>query len=167
MMPPPISWCPLDAGARSQAPRRIIVHAMAERVDDGGVDGPKHATEFLAEAGLSAHALITPGGRIIRCRQDAEGAYHAKGHNTDSLGVEFLVSGAHDYASFKVAIGQPYLTPVQYRAGLWLVAHWLEVHAIGIESVRRHSDVDPRRKVDPGAGFPWEQLLAELDRSEP
>jgi len=154
----------LEHGSDQQSPSRIIIHAMAEYIHiDAAAStalkipaGDYHAHEFLNLSGLSAHILGTPSGVRIRCREDNEGAWHAKGHNTNSLGYEFLVPGLHDYGSFLATIKRPYLTAEQYEAGIEQVRDWVKNH--NIKRMDRHSDVDPVRKKDPGDGFPWKQF---------
>jgi N-acetyl-anhydromuramyl-L-alanine amidase AmpD len=150
---------PLPKGAKNQLPSRIVLHAMGEyvKLDSGN----KHAYDFLKDIGLSAHALICPDGTIIRCRDDNQGAYHARGFNTDSLGVEFLVTGKHTYSSFKSAIKKPYLTFEQHISGVELLRDWCSKHTI--VSIDRHSDIDPERKVDPGEGFPFDLILKDIE----
>ena len=78
---------PLLTGPRHQTPNKIVVHAMGEFINN------KPAWAFLESIGLSAHIFVTPSGVIVRSRKDRQGAWHAKGFNTDSLGIEFLVPG--------------------------------------------------------------------------
>ena len=132
-------------------PTQIVIHAMGEFV--GGMFAP----DFLRSIELSAHALVTPSGVVIQTRADQYGAYHAKGHNITSLGVEILVGGVHDYTSFVKAIKTDWVTPQQFEATAELVREWRSKH--GINAIVRHSDIDPGRKVDPGAGFHWERFL--------
>ena len=96
-------------GTPHNAPKTIVIHAMAEYL-------PMHATEFLDTVKLSAHVLVAPDGTLYRCREDSSGAHHAKGFNMDSLGLEVLVAGKHDYGSFVEATKTPYVTDEQYRA---------------------------------------------------
>ena len=98
-------------------------------------------------------------GVIIRSRKDEEGGYHAKGFNSNSLGVEFLVPGLHTYATFTNAIKKKYLSTAQYNAGVELVKSWIDKHEIS--NIDRHSDLSPGRKVDPGQGFPWQRFLED------
>lgn len=148
---------PLEAGADNQTPSQIVVHAMGEYIEFDPHD--YHAVDFLRKMGLSAHAFVTPSGVIIRSREDDAGAYHAKGINTDSLGVEFLVPGVHTYTTFLDTIKRKYLTTPQYQAGVQLVLDWRVQH--GIANIDRHSDLSPGRKSDPGKGFPWERFLQD------
>jgi len=142
-------------------PTRIVVHAMGEHIQDDGVpDMYRHAASFLNEYKLSAHMLIAPNGDVYRCRFDDECASHARGFNTDSLGVEFLVQGNHNYTTFIEAIKTPYITPNQFESGLMVVKDWMQLHAI--KRIDRHSDLSPGRKVDPGEGFPWEEFNRSL-----
>ncbi len=148
----------LEHGRSTNTPTKIIVHAMAEFLEGG--DRDLHAAPFLDKLGLSAHILITPSGDLIRCRNDNEGAWHAKGHNTNSLGIEFLVPGCHTYETFKTAIKEDWVSETQYQAGLACIQNWC--NAWHIKSVERHSDVSVGRKVDPGKGFPIDRLLSEV-----
>ncbi len=148
----------LPYGASHQNPNVIIVHAMSEYFM---VRGKKvHAVEFLNEIRLSAHALISPNGDVFICRSDREGAYHARGHNTDSLGIEFLVEGLNSYSEFIDKIKTDYITEEQMQAGVDVCKKWIDSNDITL--VTRHSDVSPERKVDPGSGFDWSLFLSKL-----
>lgn len=152
---------PLKHGAGDQIPNKIIIHSMGEFI---GIDGwANHAIQFLDRKGWSAHSFIAPNGINYRCRDDTQGAYHALSHNTDSLGLEFLVPGVHTYSSFLKAISKPYVDSIQYRAGVAQVKYWIKHW--GITNIVRHSDIDPDRKVDPGEGFPWNMFLHDIGMS--
>lgn len=151
---------PLPKGASKNDPKMIILHAMGEWIHDK--ENYYYATEWLKHLGLSAHALITPSGVTIKCRAEVQGAYHAKGHNTDTLGVEFLVPGVHTYDSFLRTIKEFYITEPQYLAGIRLVRQWMITHNIKKDGIKTHQQIDPERKYDPGEGFPLYKFLDEL-----
>ena len=117
----------------------------------------RHAVDFLEHVKLSAHALIEPSGVVIRCRDDDQRAWHARGFNHTHLGVEVLVPGEHTYASFVRAIDQPgWANDAQMVALRELCGVWCERWGLEADDIKGHCDVDPGRKVDPGRGF---QLL--------
>jgi len=146
---------PSPFGAAHQTPKRIIVHAMSEWING------MYAPDFLLSVGLSAHALVTPDGDIIKCREDTQGAFHAKGFNTNSLGIEFLLPGHNDYGSFLDGIARPgWVSEPQLLAGARWIAEWMA--RWNITQIDGHCDVDPARKKDPGRGFPWDTLRAAL-----
>ena len=147
----------LDHGGKTNTPDLIVLHAMGEYIEG---EPDLWAPAFLDKIGLSAHALVTPDGNIIRCREDYEGAWHAKGHNKNSLGIEFLVQGVHTYGSFMERIKTNYLTAPQYEAGLEQVRNWMKIHHI--TNIKTHSELSPGRKFDPGQGFPLVTFLQEL-----
>lgn len=153
-----IAQIPSPFGAASQIPKLIVIHSMGEYLSLG--DRDMSAADFLASIGLSAQYLITPSGVVIQCRQDNQGAYHAKGFNTDSIGIEFLVPGVHTYDTFIEAIKKPYVSDTQYAVGVNLVNHLINKY--GIDMVERHSVLDPDRKKDPGEGFPWHQFMRDV-----
>jgi N-acetylmuramoyl-L-alanine amidase len=149
-------------GAHNQ-PNMIVIHCMAEYVKD--VDGKYiFAPRALENMGLSAHVLVAPNGDLYRCRDDNEGAYHAKDFNTDSLGIEILVSGKHDYASFSNAIKTDWATEQQFKSAVAQCREWVKLY--GITKIVRHSDLSPGRKIDPGAGFKWGKFLAAIKKVE-
>ena len=102
-----IKFDPSEFGNKFNNPKMIVVHSMGEFILD---PHPMHASDFLVKLGFSAHVLVEPSGDAIICRDDDQGGYHAKGYNTDSLGIEFLVEGHHDYGTFLEAIKADYIT---------------------------------------------------------
>jgi len=139
----------------------IVLHSMAQYLDTEPHD--QSAYDFLKGQGLSAHALIDPSGCVLVCAGDDELCYHAKGYNTHSLGVEFLVPGLHTYASFIDAIAQPdWLTGAQYQSGIDLCAYWCKKHRLNQGALKMHSSLSPKRKLDPGKGFPIQDFVKSV-----
>ena len=153
-----------DIGGGIQTPTLLVIHAMGEyirvtepfknRLGDTIDIGVYHAHEWLQMLGLSAHYLIEPNGDIIKQRSTKEMCWHAKGYNTGSVGIEVLVEGTWDYVSFKKRIKEDYVTSDQFEALVEKSNDIIEY--FGIEDIKRHSDLSPDRKVDPGTGFDWE-----------
>lgn len=148
-----------NGGGHQPYPDTLIIHAMSEFVigNDGKV---RHATEHLEHDGTSVHAMVTPSGDIIRTRPDNRVAYHCRGHNVNSLGVEVLVAGAYDWGTFVERIKREYVKPDQFDCLVDFVRGWRGVHPT-IKHIKRHSDINPN-KPDVGAGFHWERFLKEV-----
>jgi N-acetylmuramoyl-L-alanine amidase len=154
-------------------PAGIIVHAMAEYLDTEPYD--IDAYNFLRNHGLSAHYLVSPSGCVLKCAEETQVCYHAKGRNAwndeeqgavGTVGIEILVPGLHTYASFADRIRGTewcYHKSKQWGASVELVRDILQRHDILPTEVKRHSDVSPGRKVDPGKGFLWEKFLREVE----
>jgi N-acetyl-anhydromuramyl-L-alanine amidase AmpD len=152
---------PLPFGREHLEPSKAVVHAIAEFVVKDG--RAYHAIEWLRKKELSYHALVTPSGTIIRCREDSQVAWHAKahGHNFKALGIAFLVPGAYNYSRFLETIKNPYLLPKQYIAGMQFCKNeWVD--KLGILHFTQHSKIDPENKTDPGLGFPWTRFLGDI-----
>ena len=165
---------PSKFGRDNNKPKKIVIHAIAEfiRIDksaskwyaDQGKNipvGDYYAVDWLKMLGLSAHVFVTPSGLNIVTRSDMKQAFHAGVHNKDSLGIEFMVSGVHDYGSFLDAMKYEYLTSGQYFAGLAMVKHWMDRWNIDKENVYMHSELDSNKK-DPDVGFINSDFLDEL-----
>ncbi len=151
---PEIKLMHLPAGSVHNTPDHIVLHSMSEYIDG------LHAVDFLKSVGFSVHAMVTPDGKIIRCREGKEGAYHAKYYNTSTLGVEFLVSGENTYVSFLSAIQKEYVSKAQYAAGVHLLKYWLDRYTI--HDVSTHRYLSPGRKFDPGLGFPYKRFEKDI-----
>lgn len=176
-----LSWLPLvvgphakyrdvrqDAhGKREHPVKGVIVHSMGEYVQ--GV----YAPDLLNTLKVSAHAFVTPDGSVLGGVPVDRVAYHAgkslyRGEdwlNRTFLGVEVLVPGDHDYASFLKAIKTDCYTEEQYKATAYLVAGWCQRFGIPRDYIVGHRDVsgpevrsDP--KMDPGDGWDMARFWA-------
>lgn len=147
---------PSHFGGGKQTPNLVVIHAMGEFLEAGEVD--YFAKDFLDKLGYSAHFLVTPSGVVIRCRQLDEVSYHAKGHNVGSIGIEVLVPGVWTYGSFLERIKTSYMFEKQYAA-LVELCRTKELRAL---PYKRHSDLSPGRKFDPGDGFNYQQFIDDV-----
>ena len=146
----------LTHGGGSQYPDRIVIHCMAAEID---YEGKRlSAWELLDTLKLSVHMLIAKDGTRIRCRPDVSIAWHAKGFNTNSLGVEVLVPDVYNLNDLQQRTKTEWVSHEQLESLVQQIMIWKkEFH---IERIDRHSDLDPgRRWFDPGDGFPWAELL--------
>ncbi len=117
-----------------------------------------------AEAKVSAHYMIWEDGRITRLVPESRRAWHAglsmwQGQddlNSRSVGIE-IVNGGHDF----LAGGRlPPYPDAQIAAVIALAREIVAAHAIPQSRITGHSDIAPKRKIDPGEHFPWARLAA-------
>jgi N-acetylmuramoyl-L-alanine amidase len=109
-------------------------------------------------AGVSAHWLIDEDGAVVRLVPEAMRAWHAgvsfwRGAtdiNARSIGIE-LVNPGHEFGY------RPFPEP-QMAALVELASGIVARHPIPPRNVVGHSDVAPRRKMDPGELFDWRRL---------
>jgi len=108
---------------------------------------------------VSSHYVLAEDGTLYRLVPENRVAWHAgrsqwrgrEGLNATSIGVEIvnLHGDRHDYPR------------VQIAALIELCRDILGRHpAIVPRNVVGHSDIAPRRKIDPGLRFPWATLAA-------
>jgi len=108
---------------------------------------------------VSSHFLIRRDGELVQFVPTARRAWHAgasawRGRprcNDFSIGVE--LEGADD-GPFE---------DIQRERLAQLITALREV--LPLRDIAAHSDVAPGRKTDPGPGFAWARLLADLARS--
>lgn len=107
---------------------------------------------------VSCHYLIDEDGRIVQMVEDEMRAWHAGQSfwhgetdiNSASIGIEIHNRGHEfDYPDFP---------DVQMLAVVALARDIIARHGIAAERVLAHSDVAPRRKIDPGEKFDWRRL---------
>jgi N-acetylmuramoyl-L-alanine amidase len=112
------------------------------------------------EAKVSAHYLVDEDGTVSRLVEEGHRAWHAgvsfwRGHtdiNARSIGIE-LVNPGHEF-------GYRPFSEAQMAALVDLARDIVRRHAIPARNVVGHSDVAPRRKMDPGELFNWQRLAA-------
>lgn len=131
----------------------IVIHAMCEFIDYNG--RRLSATNFLRDVGLSCHYMVTPKGSVIECANPRDRiTWHAKGHNTNSIGIEVLVPDVFTYLKFIETINTTaWVKAPQFNSLIRLVNHLIDYYPI--QKIVRHSDLSPERKADPGEGFEW------------
>jgi N-acetylmuramoyl-L-alanine amidase len=143
-------------------PRRTGMRPSILLLHYTGVASAAKAIDWLSrpDSGVSCHYVVDERGCITQMVAEEARAWHAGeacwGGETDinsaSIGIEMQNPG-HElgYAEFPEA---------QLAAVEALARDILDRHGIRPERVLAHSDVAPRRKIDPGEKFPWGRLAA-------
>ena len=131
----------------------LVIHYTGMRSGQG-------ALERLCDpaAEVSAHYLIDEDGTLTQLVDEAERAWHAglaswRGHtniNSRSIGIE-LVNPGHEY-------GYRDFPEAQMRALVPLCQEIQDRYRIGGRNVVGHSDIAPKRKMDPGELLDWRRL---------
>jgi N-acetylmuramoyl-L-alanine amidase len=109
---------------------------------------------------VSAHYVLAEDGTVYRLVPEDRVAWHAgRSHwrgrdalNGTSIGIEIvnLHGDRHDYPDVQIAALTELCRDIIGRHP-----------AIGPRNVVGHSDIAPKRKVDPGLRFPWATLAAQ------
>jgi N-acetylmuramoyl-L-alanine amidase len=109
---------------------------------------------------VSVHYFVDEGGEIYRLVPERKRAWHAgisawRGWtdiNARSIGIE-MVNPGHEF-------GYRPFPEAQMAAVMELSQDIVARHPIHARNVVGHSDVAPRRKMDPGEFFDWARLAA-------
>lgn len=129
-------------------PNFIILHHTAQTTTDQTI-----RTFILKSTATSAHYVVGRDGKVVHMVNDYLRANHAGvakwGNETDlnscSLGIEIDNNGNEPYSD------------VQISNVISLVAMLSKKYNIPAANVIGHSDIAPKRKIDPNK-FPWKKL---------
>ncbi|WP_137130232.1 N-acetylmuramoyl-L-alanine amidase [Rhizobium sp. FY34] len=135
------------------APDMLILHYT-------GMPDHGQALSWLknVESQVSSHYFVWPDGRVVQMVPEARRAWHAGKSswagetdiNSRSIGIEIANAGHPG--------GLPEFPDEQIEAVIALCRDCMARWSIPTERVLGHSDVAPKRKVDPGEKFPWKRL---------
>ncbi|WP_442755113.1 thiamine phosphate synthase [Methylocystis sp. JAN1] len=139
-------------GPRAKPVSALILHYT-------GMPTAESALELLCSPirEVSAHYFVEGDGRVLQLVPETRRAWHAGASywagetdmNSASIGIEIAHPGHIDPHPFPRA---------QIEAVIALSRDICERRKIAPERVLAHSDIAPRRKIDPGEFFPWEAL---------
>ena len=110
------------------------------------------------ESEVSAHYCICENGEVFQLVDEDKRAWHAglafwrgaRNINARSIGIELANPGhEHGYQAFP----EPQIAALEV-----LCSQILARHVIPAQNIVGHSDIAPRRKLDPGELFPWQRL---------
>ena len=130
-------------------PNFVVIHNTAQNSCEQTLK-----TFTLERTKVSAHYVICKDGTVHHMLNDYMRAWHGGigswGNNTDlnssSIGIEIDNNG---FEPFEQA---------QINSLLQLLAQLKNKYQIPVDHFISHSDIAPRRKVDPNINFPWKTL---------
>jgi N-acetylmuramoyl-L-alanine amidase len=164
----------LPAEARKHGPPRaapidmIVIHSTGGPTCDAATGQPiwvKAGTldddlrTIEAHPQLGIHYMIDRDGTVRSSVPEEQVAYHVYTHSGHSIAIELVNDGD----------GVDPFPEAQLKALVTLVRDIAARRGITREGVKRHADLDhgrlscdksQRRKVDPGAAFPFDKVLA-------
>lgn len=124
--------------------------------------------EGKTNAEVSIHYLVTneESPRIFRFVDESRVAYHGgyggwkkeQNMNHGSIGIEIVNAGCTAGPQGMVCTPFP---DRQIDTLIPLIRDIVKRHKIAPTNILGHSDIDPQRKLDPGALFPWKRLADE------
>ncbi len=130
-------------------PNFVVIHHTAQNACEQTLK-----TFTLERTKVSAHYVICKDGTVHHMLNDYLRAWHGGigswGNNTDlnssSIGIEIDNNGFEPFE------------PEQISSLLQLLAQLKNKYQIPVDHFIGHSDIAPRRKVDPNINFPWKTL---------
>lgn len=134
----------------SRSIRRVVIHTI-EGSEGGAINWMKNPASKV-----TSHYIISHTGRITQLVADKDVAYHVRGNNGDTIGIE-----NEGYA------GRNGWTNAQMNANIALVKWLCEEYKIpkSRSHVLGHYQLDPSRRTDPGRFFDWDRLIRGLNGS--
>jgi N-acetylmuramoyl-L-alanine amidase len=132
-------------------PNFVILHYTSSNAAERGL---RTLTDPASK--VSAHYLVGRDGRLYVLADERARAWHAgvsywggnRDINSASIGIELDNNGSEPFAA-------PLLDQL-----FALLADLKARYSIPTANFIGHSDIAPRRKVDPGRAFPWRELAA-------
>lgn len=130
-------------------PSYVIIHHTAQESCEKTLQ-----TFTQSKSQVSAHYVICKDGTLHHQLNDYLRAWHAgksrwgneQDINSASIGIEIDNNGKDTF------------TLAQMDVLMSLLAHLKKTYSIPAANFIGHSDIAPRRKVDPNVHFPWKQL---------
>lgn len=159
---------PITGSWRKEPVKQIVIHATGgpdcdqkRRFQSGNLDSV--VAHFLRnKKRISIHYIIDRNGDLVRMVPESQVAHHVRGHNMNSIGIE-LVNHGDDQDPFpepQIVILTALLRDILFR--YQLTAADLKSHTELDRSYLVCGKVKIKRKLDPGAAFPWQHLRHEL-----
>jgi N-acetylmuramoyl-L-alanine amidase len=148
----------------------VVVHATEEPELADARRLAEASTDFVA-----AHFYIDRDGRTEEWVPITRVAYHTRGYNRPSVGVELVNLGRYpDHFASRSQVPREPFPDAQIEALEYLIAA-LQGACPRLSALRGHSELDEatvpatddptimvRRRIDPGPMFPWDRVKARF-----
>jgi len=118
--------------------RKRNIDAIVLHTTEGSGTGAENWLTTKDNVSASAHYLIMENGEIVMLVKPEDTAWHCRGYNSRSIGIEF--AGHYD---------KP-LAEIQLQSGEKLIEYLMQTYNIKKTNIRAHSELDPSRRKDPG-----------------
>lgn len=155
---------------RSQPIDMVVIHSTGGPTCDASTGKPiwvgsgtlkENLRQIEAHPKLGIHYMIDRDGTVRSSVPENQIGYHVFHYSQRSIAIELINEGN----------GQDPFPQPQIDALVRLLRDIVQRHGITREGIKRHSDLDHgmmrcdrtrRRKVDPGAAFPFESVLDQV-----
>jgi N-acetyl-anhydromuramyl-L-alanine amidase AmpD len=165
-----------DAAARRTGPSRtepidmVVIHSTGGPTCDAKTGQPiwvgagtlaDNLREIEAHPQLGIHYMIDRDGRVVASVPEEQVAHHVFRWSGRSIAIELINDGD----------GRDPFPDAQMAALVALLRDIVQRRGIARDGIQRHSDLDhaalpcatmQRRKVDPGAAFPYPSVLDQV-----
>jgi N-acetyl-anhydromuramyl-L-alanine amidase AmpD len=146
------------AGRSGQAIDRIVIHITDAPTTSSTV---RHFTR--ADANSSAHYLVGQDGEIVQFVNEADTAWHARGANRRSVGIEHVAvkQGGATYG----ATTFPYMPPtdIQYSESAALVSYLCQKYGLPVNRTtiigHREADTGTSHSSCPDGAWNWDHFM--------
>ena len=163
----------MDHGAERSKIDTIVIHTIGGpscsedgqvqfRPVKGNADTWKKWIEDEPEIGI--HYIVDRAGKALASIPENQVAHHVANHNQTTIGIELVNTGD----------GVDPFPALQIDALVSLLCDIAERNSLAASDIKAHADLDTntktcgdqeyRRRVDPGALFPWQDVLERVEK---
>jgi N-acetylmuramoyl-L-alanine amidase len=160
---------------RTQAIDMVVIHSTGGPTCDAQTGQPvwigagtldDNLRRIEVHPTLGIHYMIDRDGTLRASVPEGQIAHHVFHYSARSIAVELVNDGD----------GRDSFPPAQVESLVALLRDITQRHPVMPGGIKRHSDLDTaalpcsrtqRRKVDPGAAFPYEQVLERVWKDRP
>lgn len=159
-----------SGAARTQPVDMVVIHSTGGPTCDEASGKPiwvsagtleENLRQIEAHPSLGIHYMIDRDGTVRGSVPEGQVAHHVFRYSQRSIAIELINEGD----------GRDPFPQAQLDAVVKLLREIVHRHGIARDGIKRHSDLDhgmmrcaptQRRKVDPGAAFPYSSVLEQV-----